>query len=32
MKEMKYTNRELKLSAAVYATSQKLVEYVMEHG
>ena len=32
MKEMKYTNRELKLSAAVYATSRKLVDYVVEHG
>lgn len=32
MKEMKYTSRELKLSAAVYATSQKLVDYVVEHG
>jgi len=32
MKETKYTSRELKLSAAVYATSPKLVEYVMAHG
>ena len=32
MKETKYTSRELKLSAAVYATSPELVEYVKENG
>jgi hypothetical protein len=32
MKEMKYSNKELKLTAAVYATSRKLVEYIEEHG
>jgi len=29
---MKYTNREIKLSAAVYTTSRDLVEHVIEHG
>ncbi len=32
MKETKYTSRELKLSAAVYATSPELVEYVKANG
>ena len=32
MKDKKYSNKELKLTAAVYATSPKLVDYVMEHG
>jgi hypothetical protein len=32
MKEMKYSSRELKLSAAVYATSPELVEYVKANG
>ena len=32
MAEMKYSNKELKLTAAVYATSQDLVAYVRENG
>ncbi len=32
MSKHDYSNREIKLTAAVYATSSKLVDYVREHG
>ena len=32
MKEMKYTNKELKLTAALYNHKRGLLEYVKEHG
>lgn len=32
MDDMKYSNRELKLTAAVYVTDLYMVEYIREHG